>query len=76
MRSSDLDAYLSLHRKGRIEELASDDDGMREGSDAQISFTLPTSGEFDIWANTLKPGETGAYQLRLERNGGAGAMIA
>lgn len=76
MRSSDVDAYVSLHIKDRAEEIASDDDGLRQGSDARLTFTLPRSGEFDIWANTLKPGETGTYQLRLERSGRGGGIIA
>jgi hypothetical protein len=76
MRSNDVDSYVSLHAKDRVDELAADDDGLRQGADSMLTFTLPSSGEFDIWANTLKPGETGTYELRLERNGRAGGIIA
>lgn len=76
MQSSDVDAYVSLHIKGQSAEIASDDDGLRQGSDARLTFTLPRSGEFDIWANTLKPGEIGSYQLRLERSGRGGGIVA
>jgi len=76
MKSPDVDAYVSLHLKGRMEEIASDDDGARQGSDARLVFTLPSSGEFDIWANTLKPGETGAYEIRLERTRSGGTVAS
>lgn len=68
-RSEDVDALLHVGRMagGEWELLASDDDGGGD-SDAEITITLPESGEYVIRAGTYLAGETGAYTLSLERS--------
>jgi len=64
MRSSDVDAYLTLWSAGAGGgSLARDDDGAG-GNDAQIVFTLPTAGRYSIHANTLARA-TGNFELSL-----------
>jgi len=70
MTSSELDAYLSIHRKGVMAELVTNDDGP-DGSDSRLVFTLPENGEYDIWANSAERGESGTYGLTLRRGVGA-----
>jgi hypothetical protein len=60
MKSEDFDSYLSLHRRGEIREMATNDDGP-EGPHSVLTFTLPEAGDYDIWANSLGEGESGAY---------------
>jgi serine protease Do len=51
---------------GGWRQLEQDDDGGGD-SDAQLTLTLPSSGEFIIRAGSYREDETGAYTLRLER---------
>lgn len=62
LRSDDFDAYLSL-LDSTGKELANNDD--EDGTDSQITFTLPSSGEYFIMANSLSEGETGDYIIGL-----------
>ncbi|WP_412061090.1 DUF4344 domain-containing metallopeptidase [Rubrivirga sp. IMCC45206] len=68
MRSTDLDAYLSI---GTIEgsELAvvGRDNDSGGGRDARVRFTVGASGLYAVQANSLSGGETGAYTVLVER---------
>jgi hypothetical protein len=68
MRSSEFDPYLQVRSaplKGAI--LASDDDSAG-GRNAQIRYTLPSSGRYYITATSFGQGEaTGRYELDLTR---------
>jgi Bacterial pre-peptidase C-terminal domain len=68
MRSDDFDSLLQVGTLGAggWRQLEQDDDGGGE-SDAQLTITLPSSGEFIIRAGSYREDETGAYTLRLER---------
>jgi hypothetical protein len=68
LRSGDFDAYLSVGQGtgASYDELASDDDGA-DGTDSLIEITLPRAGAYTIRVNTLGPGQTGAYNLLVER---------
>ncbi|HSJ07824.1 MAG TPA: PPC domain-containing protein [Longimicrobiales bacterium] len=68
LRSDDFDAYLSFGRGvgAAYDELASDDDGAG-GTDSLIEITLPAAGVYTIRVNTLGPGQTGAYDLVVDR---------
>jgi hypothetical protein len=68
MKSEDFDSYLSLHRRGEIREMATNDDGP-DPPDSVLTFTLPEAGEYDIWANSRGGGERGAYTLFMSRGG-------
>lgn len=71
MRSDDFDTWLAVGRMsgGEFEAIETDDDGAG-GTDSQLAFTFPTSGEYLIRANSLSSGETGGYTLSV---GGGGA---
>lgn len=67
LRSDDFDSYVSF---GQLEgddftEQASDDDGAG-GTDAKLTVTLGSDGEYVVRVNSLSEGETGDYTLLLE----------
>jgi hypothetical protein len=68
MRSDDFDSLLQVGTIGSSgwRQLEQDDDGGGD-SDAQLTLTLPSSGEFIIRAGSYRADEAGAYTLRLER---------
>ncbi|MBX4159118.1 PPC domain-containing protein, partial [Lactiplantibacillus plantarum] len=60
LRSGDFDAYLEIGRaEGDFEALASDDDGLAEGTDSRLTFTLPDDGEYVVRAMPLSAEEKG-----------------
>lgn len=65
MRSSDFDAYLHIGKLGEGRFLATDDDS-GGNSDAQLTFTFPSSGTFAIVANTFAAGASGTYRLEVQ----------
>lgn len=67
-RSEDFDSFLQVGRMagGEWDLLDSNDDGGGD-SDAELTITLPESGEYVIRAGTYLADETGAYTLRLQR---------
>jgi hypothetical protein len=68
LASDDFDAYLSVGvlENGDYAEMESNDDGP-DGTDSEITVTLPQDGEYLIRANTLIGGETGEYTLQVTR---------
>lgn len=79
MRSGDFDAYLELGEA--VEPFvasASDDDGLGEGTDAQLSYTAPATGDYIIRAMPLGAGSTGLFSLELIDRGpqpAAGSLL-
>jgi hypothetical protein len=69
LRSEDFDALLQVGRMAGDEWdlLATDDDGAGEGSDSQLTITLPMNGQYLIRAGSYDEDETGAYTLSVER---------
>ncbi len=67
LRSEDFDAYVSIGQMNGDDYLAlgSDDDGAG-GSDARLTVTLGSDGEYVVRVNSLSEGETGDYTLLLE----------
>ncbi|WP_372708300.1 PPC domain-containing protein [Brevundimonas sp.] len=66
MRSGDFDTYLQLGKAGgEFEQLAEDDDGLGEGFDSRLSFTLPDTGDYVLRAMPYKSEEDGLYALEL-----------
>lgn len=66
LRSGDFDAYLEIgSADGSFEVLASDDDGLGEGTDARLNLTLPADGDYVVRAMPLGPEERGLYSLEL-----------
>jgi len=68
LMSADFDAYLYL--KGNDgQTIAHDDDG-GGGHNARIVQTLPYTGMYQIYANTLSRGESGSFTLQLREASG------
>lgn len=66
MRSGDFDTYLQIGRAGaEFTALASDDDGLGEGTDSRLSFTLPEDGAYVLRASPLGADADGLYSLEL-----------
>ncbi len=61
--SADFDAYLYLKNQYG-QTIAHDDDG-GGGHNSRITQTLPYTGTYQIFANTVGRGETGAFTLQL-----------
>ena len=68
LRSDDFDAYLAFGQSDGDDftELESDDDGAG-GTDAKLTVTLGSDGEYTVRANSLSKSETGDYTLMLEQ---------
>lgn len=69
MRSADFDTYLVVGHvvDGAWTELATNDDAS-EGTDSELTLTLPQNGEYVIRANAFAAGQTGRYTLRIDRS--------
>ncbi|MDB4949086.1 MAG: peptidase [Gemmatimonadetes bacterium] len=67
MKSTVFDAYLAFGRMsgGQFSADETDDDGAG-GTDAKVEVTLAADGDYVIRANTLAPGQTGAYTLSVQ----------
>jgi hypothetical protein len=70
MRSGDFDSYLEIGKAGdTFEVLGSDDDGLREGVDSRLNFTLPDDGDYVVRAMPLGTEADGLYSLELVDKG-------
>ena len=66
LRSGDFDAYLEIGKAdGEFEALASDDDGLAEGTDSRLNFALPSDGNYVVRAMPLDAEGKGLYSLEL-----------
>lgn len=66
LRSGDFDTYLQIGSpEGSFYAMASDDDGLGEGTDSRLNYTLPSSGEFILRASPLYADADGLYSLEL-----------
>ncbi|WP_296175438.1 PPC domain-containing protein [uncultured Brevundimonas sp.] len=79
MRSGDFDALLQVAKAGEeFEELASDDDGLRQGTDARLTFTLPEDGDYVLRALPYSGSGKGLYSLEFADRGpepGPGSLL-
>ncbi|WP_312146688.1 PPC domain-containing protein [Brevundimonas sp.] len=79
MRSGDFDALLQIGKAGEeFEELASDDDGLRQGTDARLTFTLPEDGDYILRALPYSGEGKGLYSLEFADRGpepGPGSLL-
>ncbi len=71
MVSDMLDTYLYLMGSGSWE--LDDDDG--DGTNSQLVFTAPATGEYRVVATTFSPGQSGTYTLTVGDPGFGGAPI-
>src|SRR5690606_23898406 len=66
VRSGDFDAFVSIGKaEGEYEALASDDDGLGEGTDARLSYTIPETGDYVVRASPLGADGKGLYSIEL-----------
>jgi hypothetical protein len=66
MRSGDFDTYLQIGSpEGDFYALASDDDGLGEGTDSRLNYILPSTGDFIVRAGPLFSDADGLYSLEL-----------
>lgn len=72
MRADDFDAYLEVFRQGESDALASDDDGLGEGTNSRLRFTTDQAGTYVLRARTLSGTTGGAYTLGLNQRPAAG----
>jgi hypothetical protein len=69
LRSDDFDAYLAVGSDAAdCDDCESDDDGAG-GTDSRVEFRAEEDGMYEIRANSLMGGETGAYTLELRDEG-------
>ncbi|MGV9010376.1 PPC domain-containing protein [Brevundimonas sp.] len=66
MRSGDFDTYLQIgNAEGEFSMLASDDDGLGEGTDSRLDFAVPADGTYVLRASPLGGDDDGLYSLEL-----------
>jgi hypothetical protein len=67
MASDAFDTELRVLRRmeGAWAELADDDNG-GEGTNSELTLTLPAAGEYLVMAKALRAGKTGPYTLTLD----------
>lgn len=71
MRSGDFDAYLQIGEAGdEFSALASDDDGLGQGTDARLTFSLSETGDYVLRARPWGRDSKGLYSLELIDLGG------
>lgn len=67
LRSDPFDAYLEVYADGAAgEPLASDDDGLGDGTNARLRFTPEQAGTYVLRARTLSGLDGGDYRLSLQ----------
>jgi len=68
LRSSDFDAYLAFGKisGGECSDNCQTDDDGAGGTDSRVTATIGAAGTYQIRANTLQGGETGAYTLEVQ----------
>lgn len=70
MRSGDFDSLLQIGRAGgEFTHLAEDDDGLMEGTDSRLRFTLPEDGDYILRALPYGSDGEGLYALELTDRG-------
>lgn len=72
LMSADFDAYLYL--KDQTGNAIAHDDDSGGGRNARIVQTLPYTGMYQVYANTVSRGETGSFTLQVRSGGEAPPM--
>jgi hypothetical protein len=62
MVSDDFDAYLTVTSPSGAQNSDDDSGG---GTNSRVEVTLTEGGTYRVWANTLRPGDTGDYTLTI-----------
>ncbi|WP_292053352.1 MULTISPECIES: PPC domain-containing protein [unclassified Brevundimonas] len=67
--SSEFDAVLEVSKAdGSFSAIATDDDGMGQGTDSRLMFDVPADGDYIVRAQSFGEGR-GSYELRLTDRG-------
>ncbi len=61
MRSSEIDAYIIMRSPEGTQTDNDDFEGL--GTNSRIELTLTETGEYNVYATTFRPGETGSYEI-------------
>lgn len=70
LRSGDFDTVVQIGRDGEsFEELASDDDGLGQGTDSRLLYTAPEGGSYIIRATSYDADGRGDYELEVKDRG-------
>jgi len=70
MRSGDFDTYLQIGKGGEeFAALGQDDDGLGEGTDSRLNFTLPDDGDYVVRASPLGSDGKGLFSVELVDRG-------
>jgi hypothetical protein len=70
LRSAEFDPYLILIAPS--DEQFENDDYEGDAQRSQLAMELPEDGEYRVVVTSYKPGEVGAYDVRIDRTGAAG----
>lgn len=65
MESEDFDAELRLTLPSGQELINDDNHWIAETTDSRVDFTMPADGVVTVRASAFRPGQTGAYRIRL-----------
>lgn len=66
MRSGDFDTYLAISAaEGEFSAVVEDDDGLGQGTDSRLNFTLPATGDYVVRARPYAPDTKGLYSIEL-----------
>lgn len=66
VRSGDFDAFVEIGAAGDdFAALGSDDDGLAEGTDSRLTFSLPETGDYVVRAQPLDAEGRGLYSIEL-----------
>ncbi|NBB50808.1 hypothetical protein GVN24_21240 [Rhizobium sp. CRIBSB] len=76
LRSSSFDPYVFINGPDGFAQANDDDDSGEDGVNSRLLVTLPADGEYQVYATSYQPGESGSFTLSAERATGADAERA
>lgn len=76
LRSSSFDPYVFINGPDGFAQANDDDDSGEDGVNSRLLVTLPADGEYQVYATSYRPGESGSFTLSAERATGADAERA
>lgn len=76
LNSTDFDPYVFINGPGEFAEANDDDPSGEAGVNSRLVVTLPADGEYQVFATSYQPGESGAFTLSATRASGAAVEVA
>lgn len=71
LQSTAFDPYLFINGPGDFALANDDDESGADGTNSRLIVTLPTDGEYRVYATSYQAGEAGAYRLSAAQATGA-----